>query len=292
VNRKLELLDSIDKKVKWLVLGDSSGNQGVIPSMISDSLEGSSYNLCTYADMTLLDDCWMIDDLIKRGIPPENVIIVRVYDTWYRNVDYTLLSQYPAEWIVLKDIEPIPEIPLEKFKDVYISKFLPIQHQASRVRKLLEKPARFYDELTYIDKTGYNKFIHKSNPSVVESERKYHSWFTKRNKPEFSEHNERAINYLGEISDSLDINIYLANSPLHDQLTEDSIFMDYYNTICEHLSNFAGKHENIYYINNPPFPFPQKLMQTADHVVAEGAELYTGLLINEIKEIEDNISLD
>ena len=282
VKRKLSILKQIDTKVDWLILGDSSGNQGVDPSMITDSLGGTSYNLATYADMTLLDDCWMISDLIKRGLTPKNVIIVRVYDGWSRELNFALYGQYPFSWIFGKAVEPNIKIPKDRRKNLIYSHFLPVQHQADRIKELMKSPELFKDELAYLDENGYYPFTWGMNERSVRADFKYHQWYTWNRIPKISNHNLIAIDYLIETAEKYNINVYLVNSPLHDELWKESGFVKYYNTLADSLSNIFDQSTNIHYLNNPPLLFEMKYLESTDHVTDEGAAIFTEYLISTI----------
>jgi hypothetical protein len=54
---------TVDEPVDWLILGDSSVNQGVIPSIFEDEFGERAINLGTNGIMITLDDLWMIEYL-------------------------------------------------------------------------------------------------------------------------------------------------------------------------------------------------------------------------------------
>lgn len=282
VNKKLSILKKIDKKVDWLVIGDSSGNQGINPAVITDSIGGSSYNLCTFADMGLMDGCWMLDNLIKRDLAPENVIMVLVYDSWNRNIHPALYGQYPFRWIYRNAVEPELILPKQYRKDVLYSHFLPIYHQADRIPERIKSLRNFKSKLPYIDENGYNPYTFGVNDYEINADFKYHQAFTTDREPYISPHNLIAIKYLHEIAENTDINIYLANSPLHDDLWNDSTFNKFYTRLNDIISSQLPESGNIHYINNPPMLFDKTLLQSSDHLTDEGADIFTLHLLNEI----------
>ncbi|MCK4922124.1 MAG: hypothetical protein KAS71_13825 [Bacteroidales bacterium] len=284
VNKKLSILKKIDKKVDWLVVGDSSGNQGVNPAIIKDSIGGSSYNLCTFADMGLMDGCWMLDYLIKSDLAPKNVIMVQVYDSWNRNVYPALFGQYPFSWIYRKAVEPELFIPEQYRKDVFYSHFLPIIHQADRIPDRIKTLRSFKQKLAYIDDNGYNPYTFGVNEYEINADFKYHLKYTTDREPYISPHNLIAIKYLQEISENTDINIYLANSPLHDELFADSTFNKFYTKLNEIISSHFNESGRVHYINNPPILFNKSLLQSSDHLTDEGAEIFTRHLLKEISK--------
>src|SRR5438128_2449200 len=83
IGAKWELLREQERPVDWLVLGDSSGNQGVVPAVLSERLGGSSLNLCTVGDLLAVNDAWMLETYIGTVGAPRKVLMVHAYDIWH-----------------------------------------------------------------------------------------------------------------------------------------------------------------------------------------------------------------
>ena len=58
IEMKWKMAQETGEPVDWLVLGDSTGNQGVIPEILTDNLGGSAHNLCLLADLTATNNAW------------------------------------------------------------------------------------------------------------------------------------------------------------------------------------------------------------------------------------------
>jgi len=65
IRAKWSLLMNQKKPVDTLVLGDSSGNHGVVPAILAARLGGTALNLCTVGDLLAVNDCWMLERYIR-----------------------------------------------------------------------------------------------------------------------------------------------------------------------------------------------------------------------------------
>src|SRR5262245_5791244 len=96
VQEKWDLLMRQRSPVEWLVLGDSSCNQGVVPAVLDEELRTTSLNLCTIGDMMLVGDAWMLRSYLQRVGVPRHVVMVHVYDIWGRgSMRGELLAKVP-----------------------------------------------------------------------------------------------------------------------------------------------------------------------------------------------------
>ena len=284
LNRKLSLLKKIDRKIDWLILGDSSGNQGIDPSIISDSLGGSSVNLCTYADMTLIDDCWMLDYLIKKDLAPSNVIISRVYDTWSRSVNYTLYSQYPASWVIFNRNKPEVPPPAGTRFETIVNHLFPVIHQKRQVINLIEHPSEFFTEPVHVETDGFFRYQGEADPYGVRRDARGHLDYVSKYDVKIGHYNLAALKFLQEVSAREGINIYLCNSPVYDSLLLDRQFSAFYERLTDSLETYTEGFLNFKYINHPATPFPDSLLQNVDHVTEQGSVIFTDLIIKQIKQ--------
>src|SRR5207253_10129783 len=106
VQAKWNLLKRLPAPIDVLVLGDSSGNQGVVPQLLGAALGGTTINACTLADALIVNDAWMLDLYIRRLGPPKRVILVHVYDVWERDISYDVWAQIPLPWGFWSDLDP------------------------------------------------------------------------------------------------------------------------------------------------------------------------------------------
>ena len=120
IRQKWDLLNSLQNPVDWLILGDSTCNQSVVPSVLERELSGKALNLCTIANMLLVDDYFMLTHYIDEFGPPANVVLVHVYDVWHRPGRYSKLGKF-LPWGYWSDFSPPITLEAHDYKDIFIS---------------------------------------------------------------------------------------------------------------------------------------------------------------------------
>ena len=285
INKKWEILLKQKKPVDWLILGDSSCNQGVVPSILNERLSVSSINLCTIGDMLSLDDSWMLEKYIQRFGVPKNILIVHVYDAWNRGINLSVLAKVPLNWGYWQQLEPKINFGLKDTFQLFIERYIPLYSENQSLSHLLKSP---YDAFNRnqnfrLEKDGF-MIWEKANPEYVEAQKKMHLDFTRKNKFNLSSNNREALEHIVKLAEKHDFNVYLANSPIYEKLYEHKDFKAYFTQIQNTLDGYAAKSDRVHYIREP-ITFPKEEMENADHLVYSAAKIYTNKLISEIESI-------
>ncbi len=143
INEKWELLLNQKKPVDWLILGDSSCNQGVVPSIVDEKLNVNSINLCTIGDMLTLDDAWMLEKYIQRFGVPKNVLIVHVHDAWSREVNRSLLAKIPLNWGYWQQLEPRVDLGLKDTAQLFVDSIHPTLFGKQKPFRIIKVSLRY-----------------------------------------------------------------------------------------------------------------------------------------------------
>ena len=98
IRQKWQLLIDLKEPVDILILGDSTCNQGVVPSVVNNRLGKTSINLCTVGNMLLVNDVWMLDYYLSKYDSLSSVILVHAYDIWSRSLSPVAVAQVPLHW--------------------------------------------------------------------------------------------------------------------------------------------------------------------------------------------------
>lgn len=286
IKEKWELLLQQKKPVDWLILGDSSCNQGVVPSILNERLNVSSINLCTIGDMLSLDNAWMLEKYIQRFGAPKNVLIVHVYDAWNREVNRSLLAKVPLNWGYWQQLQPQLDFGLRDTSQLFVEKYIPLYSENQSLAYSLKFPGEAFNrsQSFQLEEDGF-MIWEKPNPEYVEAQRKMHIDFTRKNKFNLSSTNRKALEHIVNLAEKYDLNIYLANSPIYEKLYENQDFKAYFTNLQDTLDSYAAKSERVHYIREP-ITFPKEEMENADHLVYSAAKVYTDRLISQIKSIQ------
>ncbi|MGB7441864.1 MAG: hypothetical protein WA919_12405 [Coleofasciculaceae cyanobacterium] len=282
INQKWEMLLGLKQPVNWLILGDSSCNQGIIPSVLNEKLNVTSLNLCTIGDMLALNDAWMLDKYIKKLGVPQNILLVHVYDVWHRSANPRLLGKIPLNLPNLQKLQPQISLSFKQLIQFFWWRYFPLNSESSSLANLLKHPIESYEQAKSF-KLEENGFMiwEKADPYGVEVDTKRHIKFTKDNRFKLSSPNHQALEKIAALAQHYNFNVYLANSPIHQKLSENEEFQAYYAQVKATLSTYAAQSEQIHYISEP-VTFSKYQMQNSDHLIYTSAKVYTQTVISQI----------
>jgi len=285
VQTKWSILENVKEKVNWLILGDSSGNQGVDPAEFRKSFGGEALNLCTLADLLTIDNAWMLDEYLRNNPPPDNILIVHVYDIWQRDqYNYELIKEMPLLKLFNHELRPVVDFGKGMKRKMIFKKYFPIYHNSQNISDIIRLKEKPFQKFFNARPDGYMPLF-EANPENVLEDVKNHKWFTWKHKFSVTNKNKAGLEAINDMAETYGFNVFIANSPINDKLYEDSNYRNYFSHLQDYLTGFCKSHPKFHYINNPPVTFPDTLMENADHLIDEGAKTYTELLVREIQGI-------
>ena len=282
VKKKWDILRNMKKRAKWLIVGDSAGNQGVLTSTVEGSLGAPAFNLCTVGDNAALVDAWMIDYHIKKNGPPENILMVHVYDVWKRKPIEGVIGRSPLLSVFANGLKPMPFSGDKKY-DLFFSKYFALYHQNLSLRKILKEAEFSLEERWAVEPHGYQRHNHPY-PKTVEKDLGWHLASLKKETFKISDTNQQALDFIKQLVDKHQINLYIAHSPVADILYEKPEYQKYFHDVDSALQSYAASSSNIQIINSDQIQFTADEMQNTDHVIHPAAEKYTLHLIEEIQK--------
>jgi hypothetical protein len=275
---KWRLMRSLPLGVDVLILGDSSGNQGVDPRVIREKLKMSSVNLCTIGDALVLNDLRMLEEYLARHGSPGAVLMVHGYDMWSRDLNISVMSKIPASWW---EGEPRFNLSLKQRVKVYLNRYVPTYTETRSLTQILQHPWTSFQDNLQIEPDGF-KIESEAEPERVLEDTKVHLEFVRQNRQVLSEPNRKALQRIRDLAEEHRFDVFIANGPLYEDLCADSAFKSYYARVGKMLNDFALSSGRIHYILNPPMAFSEEKMQLADHVTYDGARDYTERLAAEM----------
>ncbi len=286
IKEKWRLLHTLKASVEWVVLGDSSGNQGVIPEQLTARLGGRSINLCTIGPMGLLNDAWMLETCIKKYGPPKNVIIVHAYDVWHRKKPKPILiSRIPLPWGFWDMMHPGPELDVHDKMDMFLSRYFPLYVEHSALRKVMRNPRNLFKNDFVLTASGYMP-CEKSNPQKVRADTKSHLKFVAENKAAISRMNQEALSRIITLAESHGIRVFFVNSPLYEGLFMEKGIQKYLADLQTILKKYTDDKRYVYYLGDVA-TFPSGQMESVDHVTDSAAKMYTMAIADKVTKIGD-----
>jgi hypothetical protein len=274
---------ALQQPVDWLVLGDSSGNQGVDPRVLATHLGGHAINLATIADMTAVNDVWMLDEYLRRFGPPRGVILVHVYDMWGRSILDQMVAEIPLPWGYWRRLEPRLPVGIARSGRLAALRYVPLYSRQDSLLALLRGTAD--DIFPPFTDDGFMQ-VRRPSPRRVDADAREHLTFTRQPERIMSDDNRRALAAIGALSDHYGFEVFLASSPLYDRLYGDAVFRHYYDDVGERLRAWTRQSPHRHYVFTEPMLFSRDVMQNADHVTTAGAARYSDALATTIGAIE------
>jgi hypothetical protein len=286
IHQKWNLLGDLDSPVDWLILGDSSCSQGVMPEIFKSELNQTAINLCTTGDMGTVDNLWLLEEYIERFGAPKNVLIVHTFDIWHRNFNPVRLGQVPRPWKFWEDHSFGTEFMSDKDvrNETFIEHYVPLLSQNKTVRMIIRSTlAGNNNPFKSIWAMTENGFVpaFQPKPEIVLAGEQQQLDFVSENPFTVSFINNQALQEMAELAERYDFNLYLANSPVFEDLYTNSDYQEYNQSLQSYLQDVANQSTNVQHIASVK-TFPAEQMQNPDHLIVSGAEEYTRWLVGEI----------
>lgn len=286
VRAKWDLLSNLPAPVDWLVLGDSSCNQGVIPEVLAEQLGGSALNACTVGDMLAVNDAWMLARHIERHGPPRHVVLVHVYDMWHRDqralVHQPLLAKIPLPWAYWRSAAPSLDLTGAQERKLWVARHLPLWADNQTLASWLRHPRRLWQRDLSLTADGFMAHD-QANPASVRRDSKAHLAALHPHRFTLSQINRRALEHIRDLADQRGFDVYLAAGPLHDGLWRDPRFRDHFADLMHTLEGLASHSPRMRVVLPEPVTFPAHSLESADHPVGPAAREYTDELVAAIR---------
>lgn len=293
VEQKWKILQNMQTPVDWLVLGDSTGNQGVVPETLESKLGGTAANLCTIVPMTTLDDAMMLDVYIDKFGPPDNVLIVHSYDILPVELSPLVFAKIPLPWGISHRYRFSPAlIGVKEQIQVSVARHFPLYFENRTLKSIIsngiKSPNTLFASEFHLDLTpqGYMPMM-EARPQDVEEDAKGHIEFLKENDFVVSDINHVAIDHIITLADHYAINVYITTGPLYKGFYESRVFQDLFSEIQGWWSEVANRSERVHYLALIS-TFSSDQMQEVDHATHAAAEIYTEEISSEIINVQQS----
>jgi hypothetical protein len=284
IKEKWAILENLNQKQDFLVLGDSSCNQGVPIDVLEQTFQAQGTNLCTIGNLTALNDAWMLDRYIQRWGAPKQVIIVHVYDVWHRQASSHWMSKIPLDALTYQRLNPQIDYSVKGKLEVFISRYLPLYTESDSLSNWIRFPKASQEKLAsfVLDNNGFMP-LEAPNPSRVREDSAFHLDQIAKRKFSLSSENRRALDQIATLAQQHDFQVYIANSPIYEGLYNQPEFRRYYETVQADLKKYVDEHENLHLVFSEPMMFKAEQMENSDHVVYSSAKVYAAQLADEIQ---------
>ncbi|WP_420631804.1 hypothetical protein [Candidatus Leptofilum sp.] len=286
--QKWERLYALPEPVEWLILGDSTGNQGIVPEVLTEQLGGTAVNLNTVGSMAALDDVWMLEAYIEEHGPPPHLLIVHTYQVWHRDIEPVFLAKMPIPWQSWENkFEPRVSLTAQEEMDAWLARYFPLYTDnvslARLIRGWVYSQRPIFAQRYQLQADGFMRVEISPQAARVESDMQQHLKYVAFNSFELSTINQQALSQLIVLAEAHDIDVYLAFGPLYEGVVENARFQLYFQQVRAELQAFADESEQLHLLETLAV-FPANQMENVDHLIFEAAKTYTGIIAAEIEE--------
>lgn len=284
ITQKGKVLSSLDKSGYWLIVGDSSGNFGIVPDILDKRLGTQSINLCTIADMLTMDDFFMVENYIDRYGPPTGVLIVHAYDAWPREGELGAFAR--SNW-PLEKIGKYLSLDGYGLVELAIKRYIPLYSESTTLTSMsfMPRTAFLRRELPFtIQSNGFMPLLEAS--SRVEGDAHFHLKRMTKIPSKISLFNEAGLQAIAGLAERYQFNVFLVNSPLYEGLWHHADFRTYFNSIQSKLKRIASNHPQLHLLHfDRDLMFSAGQMENVDHVIFSAAKIYTSRIASRIQAV-------
>lgn len=283
IHAKWSLLMEQKSPVDTLVLGDSSGNHGVIPGVLAARLGGSALNLCTVGDLLAVNDAWMLERYIRDVGAPQRVVVVHTFDVWGRGKNPDAIAQVPLPFGFWNEARPPAPLSVAQSARVLLDRYVPLYSQDQTISRVIRAPRRTLSRSFDMDSTG---FYHSRRALPDEVMRDFRSKIPEieeeKKEDPLSAENREALKVLSELGEEHGFDVYVAHAPLYEGLWANPGFRRLHGRLDEALMAIAAENRRLRMLTGPPMTFPADYMTNVDHLTEEGAGAFTESLAEKV----------
>ena len=285
ITEKSRLLFSLREAGYWLILGDSSGNMGIVPEILDRELGVRSVNLCTIADMLAVGDLFMLEAYLRRCGRPAGVLLVHTYNAWPRKGEPGAFGR--SQWSLWQIKDGLGMSHYE-FAKMVASRYCPLFAESTTIKAMSLTP--WTSLLAFLENGPFHlepnglMVQQKPVPSGVLADARLHLNKTKGHQPFISQANLRAIRDIKRLAELHKFNVYLISSPLYIGLWRDQEFRRYFDEMQENVRRAAQDSKRLILLSfGVDLTFSKDEMENADHVIYSAAKVYTARVAARIR---------
>lgn len=285
VQAKYGLLEDLhgEAPADWLILGDSSGAHGIVPTEWSSVTGGTTHNLAILANLLVVNDAWMLEEYLDRVGTPKNVVLVHAHDVWRRGYNSALIGQIPRPFGFWSRRAPSLRLKDAHVKKVFLSRFFPLMSQSETLRAHLANGGPDRD-------IGFSMTEHgwipgqPHSPGRLKADAERTVKLLRDDVFEMSSHNQRALRVLTRLAESRGFTLYITHAPMLADVARREEFQGYTQTADHRIQHIVGDSEHVVVVPDV-VRFPTRSMEAyADHVTPEAAPRYTRQLATLVQE--------
>lgn len=276
MKKKWNLISNQKEPVDWLILGDSSCNQGFDTDTALYKHGYTTLNLCTVGGGLLIDDGILLKEYYEKvGPPKQGVILIHVYDIWERSGgEAQIRSLYPfggtnVSKSLLTDIK---------------ANLLRIFVLYSKNKSILSLLANGLNDTKFeFTQNGTMKMEKSQIETDTEQDSVEHINRLLENQTHINTSNLHDLNAIVSFVSDSKKDIHLFMSPMYNRTFEHTFFKHHYQKITQGINSFVQSRNLNIRLHLEPMLFDKNELEGIDHLLYGASKKYTHWIFENIK---------
>lgn len=301
-NRKWHIIKQQTKPIDWMVVGDSHGLNGIVPSIMEATLGGECLNLCGHAGMHKLSDSWKISYHVQHGGPPKHAVVITAYHSWPHGFDeYTgqLMARIPLPSGYWNQLQPVVHPTFDQYRSFTLGRYVPLYSSNLTLAEILMHPGFLRRQVraakavapvaaptepTAVDPRDLARGYVPAEALAPEVQAKQLA-AVREEIPKvpfsISPMNQMALDAMAAMAAEHKFTIYLVNGPLNETIVTPAT-KPYFDALDRALTDFAEAHPHVEHI--PGYAtYPSSETRDEGHLLATAARKYTAWVAESIQ---------
>jgi len=300
---KIKIAQDTGQMNDFLIFGDSSADGGINANRLEEETGLNSFNFALGGSALVVGNYYILEDYLSRNDAPKYIILMTVYDIWYRGLNtdgviQTLIISFPGKLIKDFMLSPIVYNPRGNVMGIFGNVLLPSQRYKWEIRGIIKsmnivgyfrKRESKEDELMEeIVSNNGSSLYDVFNENLIIDDINYHKEFVETNKFEVSWINQFYLDKFLKLAKEKDIKVFLVYSPVEEEFYSEEVNSDYIKSYKKFIEDITGTYDNVVLLTDDFYVVSvDKLTTSIDHLNYKESEVFTGLIAKDFKEYLD-----
>ncbi|MGB0766091.1 MAG: hypothetical protein ACPGYV_00110 [Phycisphaeraceae bacterium] len=290
VEVKYDRLETAGAKYDSLILGDSTPNQGIMPSVLGKRVGGAWLNLATVADLQAVNGAWMLGRYIDAYGPPKRVILCHVPEMWRRDLDPAAFVQTPFSIGQFDELDPPLNFAWDDRLWGAVTRYAPIYSKNTSLTEFAMKPWALRDLREDFQADGFMAVEGMTSEWAESIERAAQSHAEKPYA--LSEHNRVAMERMIEMAETHGFDLYLLPGSVSEALAASPGYRHNFVGMMADYQRWAASSDRVVLLSDRMQAFPDEMMYDEDHVNVLGAQAWSERAAAYLAEVIDASAIE
>jgi hypothetical protein len=307
VRTKIKVSQTPDQNYDILIFGDSAADSGINANELKEKTGFETFNFSMGGDALMTGNYYLFEDYLLYNDIPKYIILMNVYDTWYRDLStmyvvQALMNNFPGK--AFRDFmsNPITYNPKKHILNNFAHYLIPSQRYKWEIRHIIEsrdiidffkkrktKESELLNDV--ISNNGSFEYSGQDMDSIM-YDINFHKNFIETNEFEVSWYNQYYLDKFLMLAKENNIIVFFAFTPAAKEFYDENINSDYIKSYKEFIKNIPEKYDNFVLLTDDFYVVGiDKLTNSIDHLKYEDSKVFTDLIAENInKYIEVNLA--